>query len=708
MSVLVIELNIARRNAGSYPPGHPLIDVSLDRVLSHYTELLSQKQELVLGVTRDALMFAGTYLDRANQVYRDFAKNLFERGIGTIILKHGLSRDELRSITALLGLKREEILARGGITKLWTEAGINSLQVRQIYYDQLAVTEETSVSISADKIAPGGIWEKFVKGLSDGRIDPSGSVTDLLDPEILASIVNESFTKGEKKRDIQYVDVISEFIRASANFNSAVDDGEGSRKRLADFLSNLTPELRRQFLSTTFHARKSDGAPFALDIAPFLSADAIIDALEDANNSRLTVPPLVMGLLQKLGRQAPSTGVSQAFKEESEDDTARRLGILFQEHASEEYIPDSYRNKLDAIITMDSMEGVAELDREMLLATLQADSLENRISEILLFLLVNSDGGDSDSENSLDNTLCDLFETFVRSGDFYQVTKLLTEISSPSVPVGVKDRLLCRLASPENLEELIAGLRIWGKDAYPNTRQIITLLGPGIIDPLLDCMAEEENMSVRRFIMDRILEFGKAGTDMIVARLSDNRWYVVRNLVVMLREINEPGVLPVLKSIVRHQNDKVRLEVLRTMLYFNDQSVEQQLMEGLEDQRHEMRLASLAMAGVSKSTRIVDRLSEIALKQVYTQQNYEIKEAAVRALLESGRQDLVLILKKLFASRNLFSPRLHDRFKANCLQALENFDPTISMPFLRRIAEQRSKTAIVALSVISRMEKKAR
>ena len=127
LSRLIVELNIARRNFSSYPNSHPLISASLHKVIDSYNRFIQLEGEVTIGIARYALMFKGELLDKNNMIFRGFAKFLFERGIGALTLRHGLTPDELGRFIEIICLKREDLLNRGGITTLWEKAAISSL-----------------------------------------------------------------------------------------------------------------------------------------------------------------------------------------------------------------------------------------------------------------------------------------------------------------------------------------------------------------------------------------------------------------------------------------------------------------------------------------------------------------------------------------------------------------------------------------------------
>jgi len=143
---LILELNISRRNSRSYPKGHQVIDAALNKVLNSYAGLRKTGEEIVIGVACDALLLGDTPLEKTNLIYRDFARVLYERGIGALVLRRELTLEELRSFIAILGTEREEIYRAGGIGAVWESSGIAALGIREIRYDLFTATEEAAIA----------------------------------------------------------------------------------------------------------------------------------------------------------------------------------------------------------------------------------------------------------------------------------------------------------------------------------------------------------------------------------------------------------------------------------------------------------------------------------------------------------------------------------------------------------------------------------
>ena len=104
-------------------------------------------------------------------------------------------------------------------------------------------------------------------------------------------------------------------------------------------------------------------------------------------------------------------------------------------------------------------------------------------------------------------------------------------------------------------------------------------------------------------MMDRLLEFGPAAKEPVLARLEGQPWYYLRNLLIILRSLDDPEIIPHIRPLVMNKNAKVRQDALRTLLSYNDPMAERQILRDLESSDKETRLAAISMAEKSQFPR---------------------------------------------------------------------------------------------------------
>lgn len=704
---LIIELNIARRNFKSYPKGHPVIEGAFQKVISHYNTLLQSREELAIGVAKDTLMYGTAILEKNNLVYRDFARVLFEHSIGVLTMRKGLSTKELENFNIILGLKREEINRHGGIEALWGKAQITSLAITAIRYDLFGMSDQEDEESELPDTSSEGIWERFTRGLMAGSLghqsDPAGSN---FEPEILAAFLNERFSQaGATKLDTDSIAAIGEFMRLECSRPSSLKSGNMPFIKLAAFISALNPDLRCQFLSSTFGIENPDGSAVTENIVNSMPAEIVLETLQDLNQNDVSVPPVIMSLLQKLSSHADK-GRNRLISQIQDDELQEKMRTVFKEHASEEFIPDIYQQQLNTLVTENQVRNIPDNALTDLLATVESNIVENRISDIILNLVTS--GGDTlhEREFFLQN-LSDLFGYFLQIGDYGQLVKMIDRTNDDSFPIDLQYYLRENYARREFLDEILNGLTTWGKPRYNDIREIITKIRSPFIEALLDNLATEDNMSLRRFMMDRLIEMGPMTRVPIAIRLDDDRWFVLRNLIVILRAHSDVSIIPLIRPLTRHSNAKVRQEALYTLVMLHDAASEKQVLRDLDSEDREVQLTAISLAEKSRLPDIHKKLLLLLSRGGLTQLEYETKSAVVKALGELHRPESLPELAKILASSSIFNSKVLNRLKIDIIRTMENFPLQTIAPLLERIAAGRDEIALQAQDTLKNIKAKA-
>jgi len=693
LTSLIIELNISRRYSKSYPAGHPVIDAALDKVVALYAKLMEAHDEIVIAAAKNALLVENTTLDKSNLVFRDFAGVLFEHGIGALVLRKGLTVGELRSFNLILGLKREEVSAQGGIERIWEQSHIGALGIRAIRYDLFSATEDDAPAGSPETEP---FWERFARGLMGGTLGFGTGDDAGIDPKLLAQAFNRRYREASAGEE-EYIDIFADLFDQE-------EDGTGPvpGSQIATFVANLDPNLRRRFLSKAFDAGELGTGPVIEEILGHMPDHVISGILDDAGNARVSVPPAVMALLRRLSlHSASGTHDSMSFAQLAGSDTQEKLRMIFSEHAAEEQSADYGRPP----VKPPPLDGGTSLpprqEQERLRETMQPGWLESHVGEIILLLAAQED--DPAETESLARNLGEMCSYLLQTGDYHQLLGIIEQAASPSVPAAFRELLAERFRRRDFLEEILNGLTTWGKSRFEDIRLLIEMIGPPFVEPLLDSLAEEENMSLRRFMMDRLLEFGPAAKEAILARLDDQPWYYLRNLLIMLRSLDDPEIIPHIRPLVMNKNAKVRQDALRTLLSYNDPVAERQILRDLEHTDKETRLAAIGMAEKSHSPDVFKKLVAIVAKSGLSPLDVEMKSAAIQSLKEIGHEEALPELFRMLGSTNLIRAKALGRLKLDIVRSLEGYPPNSVLPTLEKIArgsDELARQAEVSLRVV--------
>lgn len=700
LSLLITDLHLIRRHWIAYPPGHPVVQNGLQKIQQSFQQLLTIQPQVTIGVTRDGLLLGEDYLDKASPNCRAMATALFERGIGALVICQQPSLDELQALLRILALKREEILASGGIEAVWQQTGSSAIELRGIRYDRFSGTEE--LKLTGDDADSGSLWQRFVQLLMQGQVGLAGQEhTGETRPEVLAATLNALFTQrmgvGSGLAFNQIRDALST-MQAIVNAKGTVAPdtasdvspypATGDQAGLAAFVAALDPALRRQILDGFCEIGSGDATAmesFFRHLGPGLLQETYATAEQFT-----TAPELLKGILRKLVPQMTTSYETSSEEEEIRD----KVRVLLQEHRQETYIPDDYLDGLQDLLSGTPLRQLAPAILQEELETLAVSAIECRASEIILQLVVTDPEGE-DLEQLIHN-LSDMCGYFLELGDYAQVLRILSQAASPQVPQQLRLALRDAFSRREFLDEILSGLTIWGKPKYEQVGLLIQVIGRPFLDPLLDRLAEEETMSLRRFMMDRVLAFGEAARPALLERLADSRWYVLRNIIVMLRTLAPGQETDRLRPLLKHANAKVRQEVLKSLLLGGDPIAQRQVMRDLDSADRETQLAALSLVDRSSPPEMTAKLVQLLSTGGYSPVEYELKAACVQALAETGRPEALPELTKVLGSRSLLAFKTLNRLKADIVRSLDRYPSQAALPLLERLAKGSDELASLA------------
>lgn len=687
------DLNIARRTWSAYPPGHPQTVAALQKLGASFRQLCRDAGQTTLGITREGLLLDDTYVDKENRVLQGVAAMLFERGIGTLLILQPPSDSELTALLRLLALKREEILAGGGIEPLWQESGITSLQVRGIRYDRFIGSEE--LLLDEQRQERESLWEQLTRVLATGGdlglVDEDGE----LSPELLAARLNACFGRrlgvggGLSSNTLLAVTrLMTQVFKPGASGGTATAEDADSAENASvsrikadvrTFISALDPVLRRQILDgfcETGHVDEETATELFRYLEPSLLRETYASAEQYA-----AAPLLLQQILRKL---LPHMARELGFKD-PQDEVRTKMHTLLQEHQQEAFMPDGYVQGLLDALQKGAVKQLASDEIQGLLQTLTPAFVDSRSSELILQMVVADPTGASARE--LIANLADMCGHFLELGDYGQVLKILNQAADPRLPQPLRLAMRDAFCRREFLDEILSGLTIWGKPKYDQVALLIQVLGRAFIEPLLDRMAEEDNMSLRRFMMDRVQSFGEAARPHLLSRLSDGRWYVLRNVLLMLRPVARQEDSELLRPLLRHSNQRVRAETVKLLLHLGDPAAHRQLLRDLESADREVQLNAISMADRSSPPEMSRKLLALVTGGGFSAVECETKSAAIHALAEIGKPQVLPELLKVLGSRSLLSYKALLRIKLDIVRSLDRYPVSAVEPVLQRLAD---------------------
>jgi hypothetical protein len=453
------------------------------------------------------------------------------------------------------------------------------------------------------------IWAELAHRLSrDGSFPLAGKVhTGELSPGKVLELA-ESAGEVELLFDHLFTQ-LGEIVRSSPLDQRPVTLQE-VREFFDELVFLLTPERRK--LAVVAAVRH---LPVVGTDDPWVAADLLMDAVEFMLVQEVAVPDTVQRALHALA--APQL---HAANEAPEEITARarlllaRLPATDMEDVTTEVIPQ-VPLRVDWRGEPHAQELVAEL-------------AEDRIRRGLILLLEETGALWPDQPVARRATvrLAEELGSAVEIGDLTTASRLVARVAASHDPeVG-------QAVAHTVIPAAVRAFKVYDRRHHQDLKAILVTLGEGALPAILQALADEETLAVRRRLLEVIEHHRDRGVPFILPLLNDPRWYVVRNAALLLRRIRARETAAELKIHARGAHPKVLAEILKALVAMDDPDWLTVLLASLDSPDPETRTVAAEVAGTVANPQVVSAVIERLRPRIGNALREPFALALIRAL----------------------------------------------------------------------------
>ncbi|HET6515868.1 MAG TPA: hypothetical protein VFG09_11960 [Thermodesulfovibrionales bacterium] len=666
LSEAIIELNICRRNVSIYPREHPAVERSLDRVFEFIQKLFELRDEITLAVAGDVLIVDDFFLDKKNPVYREFALHMNRMNIASVTFITGLTREELYEFHFLLSDEAKDF-GPDDVKGRLRERKVAHIRIDFVDYRAFALREGRTETEAFGR----HLWDRYVHALLQGTLltdDVSDAVHDI-PPDELAKVINKT-ASGDLSEE-SYDRVIISYLKRSMErvFSSA------ELKRVMDFISGLRPDLKKQFLSSSVNAisRDMESAHEALKGLP---VEDVINILAKINEQNVAVPEVLRNLLEKFSEIETGAVEDLTFRGNLiADDVFLSSDVmdLLVGHDFEKFVTRTYQSEIEKIMRFNvsrlAGEGLKELENEC-----SEENMEKAFHALIRELLVSKVVTEEEYRYFID-TLYDQAEEFIGTGQYGAVLKTLGILETnhgegifPDLTSGA----LAHYHTPEFIAQFTDSLRMVGRQAREEAQALCDHYGDEILPALFDALAEEKSQALRSFFISLITHFGPKIVPEAIKRLNDSRWYVKRNMLLILSECDEnPGLYAL--PYCHHENVRVSFEAIKCLLKAGDRHGHPSLRDYMRHESREVVEQAILLSGVYRVKELVPDLLQMLRKKGVSGADFYEKIRVVKALGDIGDARSIPALREVLSMKSILFKGTLDDLKGEIYKTLKKY-----------------------------------
>ncbi len=211
------------------------------------------------------------------------------------------------------------------------------------------------------------------------------------------------------------------------------------------------------------------------------------------------------------------------------------------------------------------------------------------------------------------------------------------------------------------------------------------LLDGSSVPGLIRLLGYLDTIAARKTVMNLLAAIGSADLPALTAALHDGRWYVVRNIVIVLRRIGDRQAKKHLLSILDHKDGRVRREAIKAMAQLGGNEAFDLIRNALDDP--DISVRQFALGSLSRLEAVLAKrlLLEKVTDRAFRDRDYAEKREFYCALLSYEDADVVRLLGNMLLKETFFKRAANEESRAAIAHCAGMHKNSAFLPFLRMI-----------------------
>ena len=690
-----------------YPPASAIVNQTVDLLLQACTELLEEKDPLILAESERKLLVDGEPADHKDQEkiqIRAFVEILTILDIRSITFARGLGKEELVAFIQAMSLRPEAARAGGGLQEI-----LDRQVVRHILFNEkMYVTKDKDQQIIASMDLKD---DDILSILMEANPESTGLqqiVEKAKDPEWIGQIFQTGMKHIVEQRDLTPGVQLSEKLVHMVRMLEKIAD-PADQEQLADLVARSVAEMDNEMISLVlsrdvrnlFGGRLFDNVIGELADERFAEVADGLAHMAEAPGEQGWTAALSHEVLMNTEKGRRVENERKARDAQEKEERERRFSRLKEKlqwiQRGDEAGPldPNLKAELPGMVmelysigygqTADEVlawftekltdpnpelgawaaESLSQILEGLIAAGLmdQASRLAERLSQWFATETVFSPACER-----ICRQLKELEQALLERDPFGEVHPILDALSMIQSGKTPRDPAMQAMAAEALREIATEGLlEILLREFLTNERghqkaasRNLARLGVAPTEELLDILRESEDSTERVRILQVITEIGAPAVPAVIGRIIRNEpWYVLRNLVYLLGRVGKEPQAADLAPLFLHANQRVQMEALKSLQRIGEKSRAEILLSVLPKVDDALKMSIVETLSIIKAREAVPLLVEMLQAQPSGSASLkaDLEEKICNALGNIGAREALPALTEIAGSKGFFSSR---------------------------------------------------
>lgn len=665
---LMRNLVSAIRAVKIYPPNNPIYAQSVRRAFESIDAYLQTAPHIAVGVQKTHFLFEDVPVAKDTQINKAIAQDVFAKGVREIVFLQGLAEYELAELCRALALLPDEMALQSGIVSILWEKSVTHVRVTEAALEEVITShvERGMATEDESEVLPAGL-KSAVQGKElhfKGRTLVLGDIIEK-PAEFSGRMVEIAQETREEGQTVE--DRLHELYQEAGRQirEESTENQDPLFRGLAKSVLEMDSQYRDKFISSKLYAH-IDGEQVREQTEGSKEISEDLHEIITGRFSKEWSVKQIASLLKKTSLQAQETPQPPMNPFELEMVPISDEVITVARELTE-YTPDE----------MEVLRSMSEVGTE-------SDIIEASV-RTLIFLLpmvkVDPSGTGEDRVSTFSSVVHQLetILSYLLGNKEYDLATIIIRAYHLPVDPAFQPRLVEAMkhaSTREIINGVVSDMRAAQKSSpeYVAAYSYLAVLDQEATTVLLETLAAEKDRAIRRYLIDILKELGKNQIAKIGKKITDGRWYVVRNIVNILGESGSDEAVAYLEKVVDHRQDQIRHEVVKGLVNIGGRKAATLLCRMIRDKDIDVQLQAVRGLGVIQGVGPdeVRSLEAFLLERSLTKKDNELSIEVMRTLAKIGDQNVAKFLERYTKLRWWRSRKLQEELRDAAVAAIDS------------------------------------
>lgn len=711
MTRLVGQLTGALRNLRVYPSTHATSQKLFEASLQLIRDAMGNGSSLTFSLAGNILLIDEKPVpDSRRDVFANFISELGKRSIGMLVFRQGVDRDQIQYFYEIMAQDVEQVKAAGGVAAMLALKGITNIQVAGISYGA-GSDQKAGGGAPGSGMGGGGAPSSLDTVLPEQLVAMLQSDPQMVTEILLKGVVAMADTNDDQEKLLAELDKIAVAAKAQTGSNYApqmakvIGSMDAVRGLWVAQVKLDNPEWRDVIRELLGRYNDQELVKLITSKAEvmFMENKDILVLNEKLRAMMMAIPvpssrlqsiyPMVCSALMKFGlgqedcdfvfgKEIDSQPVLEQYLKDLKDRSPTEMlspkmfktlrWLIWRDEgcgsAFEGFL--NYLSNPDGNVRGLALTRISELLSDLL--TVERYDLVEKAIDVLCLRVKQE--LDAQHVSLVVGTIEKVTEELLSRDKRNLASRISQNMSELIILFSDKPvandiiRILSKIEDETALKILVQALL--KEPIFETIATILVQKGAKAIPYLLQAVKESEDKTMRfknLYVLDRI---GQGVEPLAIKALSEDRWFVRRNMAILLSLMGSDVCIPYLGEALNDKDARVRMEVIRAIYKIEGRVSESWLIRALSDKEDDVKklaIEHLAMVGSDAS---VDALTELYAKRdlLGRGENPGVKKQIISALGHIQLKSAVDFLAKVSKDRD---PELSQAAKAALAELLK-------------------------------------